>query len=77
MYGYVLDEVQEMFILMICNYLTCLSHQRSQNKFFMNKLEVNTHVMYYIHHILCANWPVTFDLDNYHVRVNWKSDNQF
>ena len=43
----------------------------------MNKLEVNKHVMYYIHHILCANLPVTFDLDNYHVLVNEKSDNQF
>ena len=34
--SYVLDEVQEMFILMVCNYL---SHQRSQNKFFMNIYE--------------------------------------
>ena len=39
--SYVLDE--EIFILMICNYL---SHQSSQNRFFMNKLEVNKHVMY-------------------------------
>ena len=40
--SYVLDEVQEIIILMKCNYS---SHQRSQNKFFMNKLEVHKHVM--------------------------------